>query len=72
VHAAVWFYSVDITIYAKEYASNGGSLIFTAMDQTQSATLIVLCGYCHTMATTIITASGHPGTPIGILDTSQM
>ncbi len=42
------------------------------MDQTQSATLIMLCEYCHTMATTIITASGHPGTPIGLLDTLRM
>jgi hypothetical protein len=30
VHAAAWFYGIDITIYAKEYASNGGSLVFMA------------------------------------------
>jgi hypothetical protein len=30
VHAAAWFYGVGITIYAKEYASNGGSLNFMA------------------------------------------
>jgi hypothetical protein len=30
VYAASWFYEVDITIYSKEYAGTGGSLIFKA------------------------------------------
>jgi hypothetical protein len=30
VYAASWFYKVDITIYSKEYAGTGGSLIFKA------------------------------------------
>jgi hypothetical protein len=30
VYAAAWFYGVGITIYAKEYATTGGSLVFTA------------------------------------------
>jgi hypothetical protein len=30
VYAASWFYKVDISIYSKEYAGTGGSLIFKA------------------------------------------
>jgi hypothetical protein len=35
VYMASWFYKVDITIYSKEYAGTGGSLIFKA-DNTKS------------------------------------
>jgi hypothetical protein len=30
VYAAAWFYGIDITIYAIEYATTGGNLIFKA------------------------------------------
>ncbi len=30
VYAAAWFYGIDITIYAKEYASTGGNIVFKA------------------------------------------
>ncbi len=32
VYTASWFYKVDITIYSREYAGTGGSLIFKADD----------------------------------------
>jgi hypothetical protein len=71
VHAAAWFYNLNITIYAKEYATTGGNIVFKADEPDANCNADCAMWFHLIMATTIITASGHPGTLLGPLSTSR-
>ncbi len=71
VYAAAWFYGMDITIYAQEYANTGGFLMFKGDEpRTIVAMLLMQYGPYLITVTTITKAFIHPGTPLVPLNTS--
>ncbi len=66
------FYSINIIIYAKEYATSGRNIVFKMDEPDTNCNADRTMWFYLIMATTIITASGHPGTLLGPLSTLQM